>query len=143
MIEELAQVKGIQGGNALIEVSRQGGCQGCNLSAGCGTGSLGRLLGHRQKPFLIPNRLNLKTGDKVIVGMPENAYVQAGFLIYLLPLVCLFVFTIVADSLFGSVDGLNVLAAIAGLVGGILLAAKLAKQAFFKSLRPQIIRQIW
>lgn len=143
MIEEQAQVKGVRGGKVLIEVLRLGGCQGCTLSAGCGTGSLGRLLGHRQKPFALANSLNLKTGDKVIVGMPENAYVLAGFLIYLLPLLSLFLFSMVADRLFGSVDGVNVLAAIAGLVCGILMAAKLARQTFFKTLQPHIIRQVW
>lgn len=143
MIEELAQVKGTQDGNALIEVSRQGGCHGCNLRAGCGTGSLGRLLGHRQKPFFIANSLNLKKGDKVIIGLPENAYVLAGFLVYILPLFGLFLFSILADNLFGSDDVVNVLAAIAGLVCGVLVAARLARQTFFKTLQPHIIRQIW
>ena len=143
MIEETAQVKAIQGELALIEVLRQGGCQGCSLSAGCGTGSLGRLLGHRQKPFSILNSLNLKPGDRVILGVPENAYVSLGLLVYILPLISMFLFSIIADTLFGSEEFINVVAAITGLVSGILLSAKLSKLPCFKSIRPQIVRQIW
>ena len=143
MIEETAQVKTIHGDFALVEVQRQGGCHGCSLSAGCGTGSLGRLLGSRQKPFSVLNSLNLKPGDRVILGMAENAYVAVGLLVYLLPLATLFLFSIIADSIFGSVDTINVVAAITGLMFGLLVSAKLSKLACFKSIQPQIIRQIW
>lgn len=143
MIKETAQVTGIQGEYALIEVLRETGCHGCSLGASCGTGSIGRLLGHRQKPFSIANSLNLRKGDRVILGMAENAYLSAGFLVYIVPLFCLFLFSILADIVFGSIDFINVLAAIAGLIFGILLTAKLLKFTCFKSIEPQIIKQIW
>jgi sigma-E factor negative regulatory protein RseC len=143
MIEETAQVKAIHGDFALIEVLRQGGCNGCSLAAGCGTGSLGRLLGRRQKPFSIVNSLNLGPGDRVILGVAENAYVSVGLLVYILPLISMFLFSIVADTLFGSAELINVIGAITGLVGGLLLSAKLSKLPCFKSIQPQIIRQIW
>lgn len=144
MIEEQAQVKEIQGANAILEVVRQQhSCNACNLNAGCGVASLGRLLGFRQKPFSLPNHMNLKKGDKVIIGMAENSYVMAGFIIYLLPLACLFTFSLIADMLFGSIDGLNVLAAITGLITGFLLAARLSRQTYSKSMQPHVVRQIW
>lgn len=142
MIEELALVKNIQGNRVIVEVLRQG-CQGCEISGACGTGSLGRLFGFRPKPISIPNELFLKKGDKVIIGLPEKSYVLSSFLIYLFPLLSMFLFSIIVDVLFGSVDGLNVLAALAGLIIGLLISAKLSKYAFVNAIQPQVIRQLW
>lgn len=143
MIQEQALVKKIQGNRAFVEVQRQHGCHNCSLSGACGTGSLGRLLGIRQKPLSIPNDRNLEIGDKILIGLPEKTYVLSSFLIYLFPLLCLFLFSILADVAFGSQDGLNVLAALMGLVFGLLVSAGLSNHIFVKAIQPRVIRQLW
>ncbi len=139
MIKEQAIVKKIQGDHAIVELGRDNGCQGCELSAACGTGSLGKLLGFRLKPLSIVNDNHLKPGDRVIIGLPEKSYLSACFLIYLLPLICLFIFALLADIIFGSRDGLNVLAAMVGLLAGIFLSAWFARQPIMKSVKPHFI----
>lgn len=143
MIKEQALVKKLQGDYVIVEVQRQSGCQGCNLNASCGMGSFGRLFGVKQKPISIHNDINLKTGDKVIIGIPEKGFVLSSFLIYLFPLFCLFLFSILADVLFNSQDILNGLAAIVGLVIGLLVSAVLSKHKLVKTIQPQLIQQIW
>ena len=82
MIEELAQVQKLNGDKAIIEIHRQNACQSCELSGGCGTGSLGRLLGYRKQSLIIQNDYNLKIGDRVVVGLPDKSYLSAGLVFW-------------------------------------------------------------
>lgn len=143
MIEEQALVKSLQGDQALIEVQRQNACQSCDLSEGCGTGSLGRLLGYKKLSLSIPNRDKLRVGDLIIIGMPDKYFHIAGFLVYLLPLIGLFFFAIVANYLFNGTESVTVLASLAGLAFGLLFSGRLAKHDLALKLKPQFIRQIY
>ena len=140
MIEELAVVKKVQGDQALIEVERQNSCQSCELKAGCGTGSLGKLLGHRRVSLSMPNQHDLRIGDRVIIGLPDRSYLTAGFVVYLLPLLSLFLFAALGDQLFGSIEWVNVTAALIGLAVGILIAARLANHKYARDFQPRYIR---
>jgi len=140
MIEEKALVVKLQGRNAVIEMQRQSACQSCELSGGCGTGSLGRLLGYKPLALSIPNRHKLKVGDKIIIGMLEKYFNIAGFLMYLFPLAFLFAFGLMANYFFNATEWINVLASLFGLASGLLMTARLAKKKFAQNMRPHFIR---
>ena len=70
MIEENGTVVKVYANQVEIEMSRQGACSHCELSAGCGTGAIGRLLGHRSKPIIIQSDRDLNIGDEVVLGLP-------------------------------------------------------------------------
>ncbi|MDJ0834077.1 MAG: SoxR reducing system RseC family protein [Gammaproteobacteria bacterium] len=140
MIEELAIVKRIEGDRAVIEVMRQNACQSCELSGGCGTGSLGKLLGQRKVSFTMRNEHGLKIGDRVVIGLPDRSYLTAGFIVYLLPLLSLFLFAGLTDFLFGSIEWVNVLSAVVGLGLGLLWAARLANHNYARDFQPHFIR---
>ena len=141
MIEEQALVIALQVEQAVIQIQRQNACQSCELSGGCGTGSLGRLLGVRQQSLLLQNDHQLKVGDIVIIGLPEKHFIYAGFLMYLLPLISLFIFAIISDYLFDATQWANVVAAFIGLALGLIFTAKLSNKTFASQLQPQFIRR--
>ncbi len=140
MIEEQAIVRKLRDEQAVIEVVRQNTCQGCELNGSCGTGSLGKLLGYRKVSFTMPNEHGLKIGDRVVIGLPDRSYLTAGFVVYLLPLISLFILTGISDQLFGSIEWINVLSALIGLGLGLLLAARLANHNYARDFQPQFIR---
>lgn len=141
MIEELAVVKQLEGDKAIIEVVRKNTCSSCQLNNSCGMGSLGRLLGHRPQILSIQNDKNLKMGDTVVIGLPEKSYLSAGFLIYLLPLMTLFLFAGFTDLLFDSIEWLTALASMTGLASGLLIAARISNRSYASALQPRFIRQ--
>ena len=143
MIEEQAQVTEVRDGVAFIEVIRGSVCQGCDLNAGCGTGALGRLLGFRQKPYSVSNELDLKPGDKVVLEVAEKSFALAGILVYLLPLVNLFAFAMIADLWFGAGDAVTVVVALVGLFSGLWFTGWLSRHALAKNMQPRVVRRIW
>jgi sigma-E factor negative regulatory protein RseC len=86
MITESAVVTRRDGKLVELELQRNSTCGQCELSKGCGTGALGRLLGHRSKPILIETDHDLKPGDRLQLGLSESALVKASLTIYGLPL---------------------------------------------------------
>lgn len=141
MIEEQALVIELQEENAIVEIQRQNACQSCELSGGCGTGSLGRLLGYKALVLSINNSHKLQVGDQIIIGMPEKYFHVAGFLIYLLPLAGLFLFGLVANYFFNATEWINILASLSGLVFGLLITSRVTKKNFAQKMKPRFIRQ--
>lgn len=142
MIHEQARVTAVKGNKVIIQVQKQQGCQSCELSGGCGTSSLGRLLGYRASLLTVDNDQQLKIGDKVMVSLAEEKLVSAGLLVYLLPLITLFLFAGLAEVVFASVDGLNVVAALIGLFTGLKLSAWVARHFYSQQFKPVIKRLI-
>ena len=141
MIEQQAYVVKLQGEQAIVAMKNNSGCQSCDLKGGCGIGSLGKLLGHRERSFSISNRYKLKVGDSIVLGVADNFFVYAGLLMYLLPLFCLFGFSLIANVLFEATEWLNVMAALGGLIIGLNLSAGLAKKNFFSGMQPRFLRR--
>ncbi len=141
MIEEHATVLGLQGHLAVIGIQRQNACNHCELNAGCGTGSLGRLLGQRSQQFSIDNTHNLKPGDHIVIGLPDRHYLAASFLMYILPLLMLFVFGLLARLLFGGSETLTTISALAGLGLGIALTIRLSHSHFARRFQPRFLRR--
>ena len=75
MITESAVVTRRDGKLVELELQRNSTCGQCELSKGCGTGALGRLLGHRSKPIVIETDHDLKPGDRLQLGLSESALV--------------------------------------------------------------------
>jgi sigma-E factor negative regulatory protein RseC len=142
MIEQQAQVTLVKGDQVWLTVQSQQGCQHCSLNEGCGTGSLGKLIGYKNTEWVFPNTLSLKSGDKVVLQIPDKSYLLGSFLIYLLPLFCFFVCAGLAEYLW-HIEWVNVAVSLSGLVGGILLSADLSRKRYANRLKPTIIRQIW
>ena len=138
MITEQAIVTRCNGKQVELELQRGSACAGCELSQGCGTGALGRLLGKRSKPLVIETEHDLKPGDRLQLGLSETALVKASLIVYGLPLLGMIVagllasFTIVSEALIA-------LAAVVGFIVGFKLAVYLSYTLEHDQLTPYII----
>ncbi|MDJ0881381.1 MAG: SoxR reducing system RseC family protein [Gammaproteobacteria bacterium] len=142
MIYEQARVIEVNSDRAVIEVINSAGCSGCQYNGACGTGSLGRLLGFRAKPISVLNTQNLSVGDQVMVKMPNKVLFISSFLVYMLPLLLLFSFSLLANILFGASELLNVLAALIGLFCGLWFTSRISQHKLGHSFEPMVIHHI-
>lgn len=139
MIEEKAIVTGVVDDLAMIQMQRQSACSHCELSRGCGTGALGRLLGHRSRPLTISNQYNLKPGDRVVLGMPDKALLNASLLIYGLPLLGIMAGGLLAQWLFGKSEMVIIILATTGFAAGLVYSAYIARSRFSGQFNPVIL----
>jgi len=117
MIEEHAVVIRCQQGAAELEIERRTACSICGQRRGCGNATWGKMLGHKSQTFLAENGINAQVGDSVVVGIDERVALRSVFLLYVLPLLSLIFFTVLAEILFNN-QLYVVLAAIFGLCIG-------------------------
>ena len=139
MIEEQAIVTGLDGDLAMIRMQRQSACSQCELNKGCGTGAIGRLLGHRSKPLAIRNNFNLKVGDSVLLGLPDKAFLKASLLIYGLPLMALIGGGLLAQWAVAESELGVIIISTAGFITALFLSGIIAKKYFSRQFDPHIL----
>ncbi len=146
MIEERAVILSLQSEptktetTATLEIERKTACGLCGQTRGCGNSIWGKLLGHQTTAFKAQNRINAKVGDSVVVGINEKALLKGALLLYILPLVTLFIGAILASQLWHS-DGSTMLGAFAGLVLGLLwVKGHTMSNRYFNLQQPIILR---
>jgi sigma-E factor negative regulatory protein RseC len=138
MITEQAIVTRCHGKRVELELQRGSACAQCELSQGCGTGALGRLLGKRSKPLVIETDHDLKPGDKLQLGLSESALVKASLIVYGLPLLGMLVAGLLASFTAVS-ETLIALAAAAGFIVGFKFAVYLSHTLEHDRLTPYIV----
>ncbi|MBF0355085.1 MAG: SoxR reducing system RseC family protein [Alphaproteobacteria bacterium] len=137
-VEGLAKVVSIQGAVAWLEPEQTTSCGGCASSQVCGADVFGSRLHARRFP--LDNVHELKVGDRVVVGVQESMLVRASMTAYAIPLVTLLGGGTTAHLL-GYGDGVTILATLAGLALGLLLARLRAKSLSAKGeLTPIYLR---
>ncbi len=125
---------------ATLEIERITACGLCGQTRGCGNSIWGKLFGHQTAAFKAQNRINAKVGDSVIVGINEKALLKSALLLYILPLVTLFVGAILASQLWQT-DGSTMLGAAIGLVLGLLwVKGHTMSNRYFSLQQPVILR---
>lgn len=146
MIEERAVILSLQSEpsqtqtTATLEIERKTACGLCGQTRGCGNSIWGRLFGHQTTAFKAQNRINAKVGDSVIVGINEKALLKSALLLYILPLVTLFIGAILASQL-RQTDGITILGAAIGLVLGLLwVKGHTMSNSYFSLQQPVILR---
>jgi sigma-E factor negative regulatory protein RseC len=99
---------------------------------GCGIASLATRKQHSTKITVI-NSVNAKLGDKVVIGLKEQALLKASLTLYLLPLFSMFVIGIAIDT---------VSAAVIGFFIGMLLVQKIVtkKMSYNINYQPKIVK---
>ena len=139
MITEQATVIRSETGWVELEVQRQSVCGGCELNKGCGVGSIGRLLGNRNRPLKLPVKQEFEPGQKVNIQLQESAIVFASLIIYGLPLLGLFTFSILASAFNSNSEVIIVMVALTGFFGGYLCASSLAERLIKTRIHAQIL----
>ena len=143
MIKEIATVISLSGDFAEVQIQRQNKCNQCEMSQGCGTIAIGRLLGKRSKSVQIQVYQYLKPGDQIEIGLSDKAFLLAGLLIYGMPLLGLFIGLILAEFIGSNTDlSLDLIAFIFGLSGlflGLFIGVCIAKIKFSSQFNPKIL----
>ncbi|MDP3088660.1 MAG: SoxR reducing system RseC family protein [Methylotenera sp.] len=119
MIEEYAVVVEKKGAQVILEIERRTACGLCGQKRGCGNATWGKLLGHSSHRVTAENLVNATVGDSVIVGIDEHAVLHSAFYLYVVPLIGLFVGTVLSDYFFSN-ELYVVIGATAGLLMGFL-----------------------
>lgn len=127
MLEERVRVLACHQDHLIVEAQRLSACGRCAAASGCGQRKLAGVFGNPRIEMRIdnPQRLPVSVGDEVVVGLAEQALLKASALGYLLPLLLLLLPVVLLAGL-GVDEGWMVLAAVAGLGVGVLLARVLA-----------------
>jgi sigma-E factor negative regulatory protein RseC len=148
MIEEVATVIECSEQQALLEAQRQSSCGSCAAKAGCGTAVFANTLGKKSSRITVANTLNLQVGDKVVVGLQENALLLGSFMIYLLPLIALIVFAVLGKWLTGQFfNSNNEILVIGFAIVGFVLAIRIVKKFSARvkndsSFQPVLLRKL-
>ena len=127
---------------AILEIERKTACGLCGQTRGCGNSIWGKLFGHQTTAFKAQNRINAKVGESVIVGINEKAMLKSALLLYLLPLVTLFVGALLS-AYFWQSDGKTMLGAVTGLTLGLLwVKGHVMSNRYFSLQQPVILRLV-
>jgi sigma-E factor negative regulatory protein RseC len=124
---------------ATLEIERQTACGLCGQTRGCGNRIWGNLLGHSDASFKANNTIGALVGQTVIVAIDEQVLLKSALLLYGLPLICLFVFALLANAMWGT-ELASMLGGLAGLlVGWLWIKGYLVHRPFILSQQPEII----
>ena len=134
MIKEWATVIAWDNGMAQVSCDVKTSCNSCSSRAGCGTRVLNKLGPQTSHTITVPSAEPLVVGQKVELGITESSLLGSAMLVYMSPLLGLFVVATLFQVLFGS-DIAALCGAILGGVGGFLIA---------KGLSPRLAaRETW
>lgn len=139
MIKEWATVVSWQDGQALVSCDVKASCNSCASRAGCGSRVLNKLGPQTTHTLVVPSDTPLEPGQKVELGIAEASLLGSAVLVYMTPLVGLFLFASLFQALFGS-DLAALSGAVLGGVGGFLIARGFSRQlAEHESWQPVIL----
>ncbi|MDY0249205.1 MAG: SoxR reducing system RseC family protein [Pseudomonas sp.] len=100
MIEEAGIVMAIEADGVWVATQRKTTCGSCSARMTCGHGLLTSLASDK-KPHLIKVHTDfaLCEGDPVMLGISESLLVRSAFLVYMLPLLVMFIGALTAQAL--------------------------------------------
>lgn len=138
MIEETGTVVAVEDDAVWVETVRVTACQSCSANKGCGHAVLDRKHAGSRARVRAINDLPLKVDQTVILGLPDGALLKGSVMVYLVPLILLFVGALLGER-FGS-DGAAI-GGVAGLFFGFLLNRWYSQQhQQDPSLQPRVLR---
>lgn len=142
LVEGTARVVAIEHGIPWLEPEQTTSCGGCAASGLCGAKGIGTAASQlARRRFPLPDAPRLVVGERVVVGVSEQALLKASGIAYALPLVFMFGAGGVAQWLAGS-DGITMVSMVAALGVG-LIAVRRGGQALSAhgQLAPRFLRR--
>lgn len=132
MIKEWATVVSWQNGEALVQCDVKASCSSCASRSGCGSRVLNKLGPQMTHTITVPSDRPLVVGQKVELGIGETSLLTSALLVYMSPLVGLFLMAALFQALFAR-DLATLCGAILGGVGGFMLARSLSPKLATRS----------
>lgn len=144
MVETQAVVVKIEDAVAYVQAERKSSCSGCSESS-CGTSTLAGFFGRKTPLYRASNEIGAKVGDQVVVGVNESALFKGTLLLYMLPLLLLFIGAVAGNALAAADagEGYAVAGAAVGLAAGFLgLKLLSARSGLDKQFQPVILSRV-
>ncbi|MCK5718560.1 MAG: SoxR reducing system RseC family protein [Thiomargarita sp.] len=119
MLKEYGTVITVDKQFAMVRIKRTNACHQCTAEKDCGTASLASILGQRNTEIKAIHYGNINVGDQVAIGIKENIFLKSALLMYLFPLLGLFIGIIVYQlsvKIF-NLPNYELLTILAGLIG--------------------------
>lgn len=144
MIVEEVVVAHIEVGRVWVEKTRNSACGSCGQS--CLTASVADYVGKARTRFAVNSPIELRVGDHVVIGIPEDALVKGTLGVYLIPLGGLF-----AGSMLGKTIGVplfcispDLAAAFGGIIGLIatIIFLKYIRVLSGSEFQPVVLRKL-
>lgn len=124
MLEETALVIRVEGDEVWVETQRRSTCSGCAAEKGCGTATLSKVLGNRRNVVRVLADIPLGVGDRVVIGIREQALVRGSLAVYAVPILLLLAGALLGELgvqayLWESAEIASLVLGISGLIAGI------------------------
>lgn len=148
MLEENGTVSHVEGNYAWVETERGSTCSACAARDGCGAGVLAKVLGRRQPRVRAINRVGAHAGDRVVLGLAEQALLQGSAAVYLVPLASMMVAAGIGEWLAGilavaAADPVSVVFGMLGLGGGLVWLRRFSRRVRDDTrYQPVLIRKL-
>lgn len=142
MVEGIAHVVAVEGALAWLEPEQTTSCGSCASSSACGAKGIGTTASRLEaRRFSLDNQAGLAVGERVVVGIRENALVKASLTAYAIPLATALISGALAQWAEGR-DGITMAAMIGGLLLGLGLARLSASRLSARGeLAPRFLRR--
>lgn len=150
MMTALATVSSVNSASKGYEVElsceQQTSCTSCSSQKSCGTGIVSKAFGNKTLLWQLSTDKPLKQGQVVEIGFPEKSLLWSASIVYITPLVLLFIGALLSQwvlvPLFGTGEGVTILVSALFLFLGILLAKKLSSKAEQESTREVVLLRV-
>lgn len=117
MIKQRATVVATDDKTIWLDTERESTCGQCQVKKGCGTALLENHVGKRFSRIAVAKESDVSTGQEVQLGISEESLLHGAFMMYIIPLMLMFVFAAIAQ-LFSFNEAVEIVAGISGLVIG-------------------------
>ena len=139
MVEEQGRVVALEPGAVWVETVRATACQSCSANKACGHAVMDRNAPGSKARIRVLCEQPISVGSQVIVGIPEGALLKGALLIYLLPLVLLFIGALIGNQWTGlDGDGSAILGGL-GLLAGFLFNRLYSNRWASQDIEPRIL----
>ena len=128
MVEEIATVVQVETAGVWLQTKVVSSCQSCSAQDSCTSGVVAKAMTRRDYRFFLQHTdtdPELQVGQQVRIGIAEDVLVKSALLVYLLPLL-MFIMSLGLAFYAGWDEGLQLIAALAGGISGMLLARRLS-----------------
>jgi sigma-E factor negative regulatory protein RseC len=147
VIEEVGVVVSLQGEMAEVEAQRRSACGGCAVNGACGTSLIARYLGRKPLRLRAHNAIGAGPGERVVLGVPEDALLEASFVAYMVPLLALIGGALIGAQAAvllvpGYAQGLSILGGLGSLAVSLWWLGRFSRaRALDERYRPRILRR--
>jgi sigma-E factor negative regulatory protein RseC len=148
MLEETAQVVAVQGSEVWVETERRSSCSACAVNKGCGSAALAKVLGQRRSRVRALSHMPLSVGDRVVIGIREQAVVRGSLAVYAVPVATLLLGAVIGELgarqfLWQNAEIASLVLGIAGLAGGLWWLSGFSRRIRYSAdYQPVVLRRL-